>query len=136
MNDDGVCIVLYDDEKRFLLQHRDDGIYLAPDMWAFFGGGLEQGETPEQCVVRECFEEINYQLKNPKLVLKSRYSLHDAEGKFRKGVIYVFVEKCVDKSGLKLQEGQGWGWFSFKEAENLDVWYKTRQILKKIKASV
>lgn len=136
MNEDGVCIVLYDDQKRFLLQHRDDSIDFAPGLWAFFGGGLEKDETPEHCVVRECFEELNYVLKNPDHVLKSKYAMHDAKGKFRKGTLYVFMEKCTDKSCLKLQEGQDWGWFSFEETEKLNLWYKTKGVLKKIRMMV
>jgi 8-oxo-dGTP pyrophosphatase MutT (NUDIX family) len=43
---------------------RDDipGI-LYPGHWGFFGGHIESGETPEQAVVREVYEEISYSIE-------------------------------------------------------------------------
>ncbi len=57
--------ILYRDDK-FLMQLRDDiqGI-LYPGQWGLFGGHLESGETPEQGVIREVLEEINYTLIHP-----------------------------------------------------------------------
>ncbi len=31
--------------------------------WTFPGGGLEEGETPAQCAVREMFEETGYRVE-------------------------------------------------------------------------
>jgi 8-oxo-dGTP pyrophosphatase MutT (NUDIX family) len=45
---------------RFLLQHRDNipGIF-HPGHWGLFGGSIDIGETPKQCLVRELVEELN-----------------------------------------------------------------------------
>lgn len=52
--------ILYQDSQ-FLLQLRDDLPDIAyPGQWAFFGGHLESGESPEQAVQRELQEEIGY----------------------------------------------------------------------------
>lgn len=32
-------------------------------LWAFPGGGIEEGETPEQAAVRETFEEVDLEVK-------------------------------------------------------------------------
>ncbi len=45
----------------FLMQLRDDNPQiLYPGHWAFFGGHLDPGETPDQGIVRELQEEIDY----------------------------------------------------------------------------
>lgn len=54
--------ILYRDNK-FLMQLRDNIPNIPyPGYWAFFGGHIEPGETPEVAVRREIIEEINYTL--------------------------------------------------------------------------
>lgn len=56
-----VAIAILIRHDQFLLQLRDNiPTILYPGCWAFFGGHLEPGETPEVGVRRELKEEINY----------------------------------------------------------------------------
>ncbi|WP_204137885.1 NUDIX domain-containing protein [Halomicronema sp. CCY15110] len=56
-----VAIALLMHEGQFLLQLRDNiPTIVYPGHWAFFGGHIEPGETPEEGVWRELKEEINY----------------------------------------------------------------------------
>ena len=81
-------ILLYDKDKKLLLQHRDDDSPMLPGYWALFGGGIEKEETPEEAVRRETMEELNYSLKNPKLVIKQNFQIEDYNG-----VQYVYMEE-------------------------------------------
>ncbi|MDA0267042.1 MAG: NUDIX hydrolase [Cyanobacteria bacterium] len=57
-----VAIALLFQDNQFLLQLRDDiPTIIYPGCWAFFGGHLDPGETPEIAVWRELEEEIGYQ---------------------------------------------------------------------------
>ena len=48
-------------QGKFLLQLRDNIPEIVyPGYWTLFGGHLEPGETPEDALKREIFEEINY----------------------------------------------------------------------------
>jgi 8-oxo-dGTP diphosphatase len=47
---------------RVLLTRRAEGQHLA-GLWEFPGGKLEQGESPEQALVRECREECGIEIK-------------------------------------------------------------------------
>jgi len=46
---------------RVLLTQRPEGTHLA-GLWEFPGGKLEAGESPRQCVRRECLEECGLEL--------------------------------------------------------------------------
>lgn len=113
---DVAIVVLYDAQRRILLQHRDARAPIYPECWSFFGGGIESGETPLQAVIRETWEEIHYTLRAPVLFMETAYA--DAACGHR-GRRYCYHEACTDKSGLRLGEGQAMGWSGFSEIERL-----------------
>lgn len=123
-------IILFDDEKRILLQHRSEDAERLPGYWGFFGGGIENNETSEQAVRRESFEELNYVPQNPKLLMVQNFQYigHNVTK-------YVFLEdeKNIDKTSLRLQEGQGWGWFKILETKGLKMVEHDREVLEYIK---
>jgi 8-oxo-dGTP diphosphatase len=98
-------LILYDHERRILLQHRTEDAPIFPNHWAFFGGGLEEGESPEQAVKREGLEELGYAVTAATLLAVQRF-VHNGHEYIK----HVFVEK-YDGSALTLGEGQGMGWF-------------------------
>ena len=57
--------LLFDRFNRLLIYLRDDKPEIPfPNHWDFFGGHLEEGETPEEALVREVKEEIGVDLKH------------------------------------------------------------------------
>ena len=57
-----VACALIDADNRVLLAQRPVGKSLA-GLWEFPGGKLEQGETPEQALIRELSEELSITVK-------------------------------------------------------------------------
>ncbi len=131
MRRDIVLLVLFDQEGRFLLQHRDETAPTYGGYWGFFGGGVEEGETPEKAIQREAFEELRYFPANlsPKLVI----TYHD-EKLDRHGTKFYFSEICLCKDPLELHEGQGMGWFFISELANLKITPSNQSILEKLAA--
>ncbi|MBM3262778.1 MAG: NUDIX domain-containing protein [candidate division Zixibacteria bacterium] len=43
----------------------DDPRIVFPNVWSLIGGHAEEGETPEQTLVREVEEEIGFRVENP-----------------------------------------------------------------------
>jgi 8-oxo-dGTP pyrophosphatase MutT (NUDIX family) len=106
-------ILLYNKDKEILLQHRAETAQRNPGFWAFFGGGIEKGETPLETVVRETFEELGYHLKNPKLML-----VQTPPGA---RTMHVFMEQYDSSQKLVLNEGQDMKWISLPYPKDLKI---------------
>ena len=65
-------LILYTLTGHILLQHRTDDALRLPGYWAFFGGGIEQGENATEALKREIREELSYLVQNPKFVLAQK----------------------------------------------------------------
>jgi len=59
----GAFAIIFDPEGRVLLCHRRD-----MDAWNLPGGGLEPGELPNECVIREVCEETGLVVEIDRLV--------------------------------------------------------------------
>ena len=109
-----VYILLYDEDKRILIQHRSSDAPTSPNKWGFFGGAIEKNEAPYEAVNREAFEELGIKLSQPKLILKENFVNN---GKNKTG--FYFIDKIKDKSKIIMKEGQGMKWILPSEANNL-----------------
>lgn len=121
------AIILYDKNKKILLQHRSDDAPTEAGKWGFFGGRIEEKETPLECVKRECEEELGYKLKNPKLVHEK------VIGNSEK---HIFIEEYDPSKNLNLKEGKDMRWFSFEDVKNLDIVPFAGEIIEKIKETI
>ena len=121
-------IILYDQDKKILLQHRAEDAKRLPGYWAFFGGSIEAGETPEQAVKREALEELNYELSSPRMMLKQNFFWKDENNEK-----HVFVEKYDPNKKITLGEGQNLGWFHLSELDGLKIVDHDIEVLKYIK---
>ena len=61
-----VAAALVDAEGRILLQQRAPGRAMA-GLWEFPGGKVEEGETPEDALVRELAEELGIEVEDSSL---------------------------------------------------------------------
>ena len=112
---DVALLILYTSTGQILLQHRTPDAFRLPNHWAFFGGGIEQGESPKEALVREALEELSYPVQNPYFLLAQK--VRDGEDENTK---YVFVEHYQDQP-LHLGEGQAMGWFSPDATQELKM---------------
>lgn len=117
-------IVLFK-ENKILLQLRTDDAPTYPSKWSFFGGGIEEGETPIEAVKRECFEELCYKLENPELIITEQIS--------NKGTVYLFMEKYNPEQKLEQKEGKDMAWFTINEAIKLDFSPELKPLINRIR---
>lgn len=120
-------LILYNSIGQILLQHRSNDAFRLPNFWAFFGGGIEQGESPTDALEREMLEELSYQVQRPHFLLAQ--TIRDEDDESTK---YVFVEQYQDQP-LQLGEGQAMGWFSPDETHELKMIEHDRAVVKEMR---
>ncbi len=106
----------------FLRDNKDDIPY--PNCWDILGGHVENGETPDQCIVREMQEEIGLDIGTPQLFRK--YTMNDR-------VEYTYWQPfTLDIGDIQLNEGQALRWFTENEIRNMkeaDLAFGFRDVL-------
>jgi 8-oxo-dGTP diphosphatase len=96
--------LIFDRDGKLLIYLRDDKPDIPfPNHWDFFGGHLEDGETPEQALEREVKEEIGVQLIGWKFFRRYPCLEGDAYPNI-KFIYYARIEALP--SELTLYEGQ------------------------------
>ena len=66
-------VILKNTSGQTLILQRGTTAPWMPNKWALPGGGIEQNESPEEAVVRECKEEISLTPKNINFLEKINY---------------------------------------------------------------
>ena len=80
-------------DKVALIRHKDGGVIIP-------GGGVEDGETLRQAVVREAMEETGYRVEPIKILSKNFYIVHlEHDGKKfeSKRIEYFYLCKPLEK---------------------------------------
>lgn len=105
-----VVVVLPNVGRRVLMQLRDDIPEIPfPNMWGFFGGTIESGESPYEAGKREIHEEIGLQEDNL-LYLGANFVPEVGHTSHA-----FFCPLLVPLSNLKLDEGQDMALLSLEE---------------------
>jgi len=111
-----VSIVVFYDKDKILLQDRK-GISKYGEEFGFFGGHIEEGETPEQALKREIEEELTFQLDNFKFFKKYGPKIYSDSP--HEVTHFVFLAKIPRLSLFNQKEGDDMGLFTLDEAKKL-----------------
>lgn len=120
-------IIFYDKKGRILLQDHH-GISKHGVEWGYFGGKIEQGETPEEAVVRETKEELTFNLQNHQFigVVTSADSVYGTIER------HVFISPLPPLRQLHQKEGKGMQLFTLEEAKKLKSVFGDDKVVEKL----
>ena len=107
------AIILENDKGEFLLALRDNKSWIPfPNHWDLIGGHVEEGETPEEALIREVKEELDIELTD--------YSFYKEflclEGDAFENIKYIYTGKInIPIEEITLYEGQKAQYFTKEE---------------------
>jgi len=117
----GVGVMIRNDKGEFLLGLRTENARNEPGKWTFPGGGIEFGETLEQCAAREAKEEAGIEVEAVKLL---KVINHFPPGEKQHWVNPIFEARLVSGSPKVMEPHKisKWAWFSLEKLpENITV---------------
>jgi 8-oxo-dGTP diphosphatase len=106
-------IILENDKGEFLLALRDNKSWIPfPNHWDLIGGHVEEGETPEEALIREFREELGLDLKDHQFYKEFECS----EGDAYENIKYIYTGKInLPIEEITLYEGQYARYFTKEE---------------------
>ncbi len=120
-------IILENNKGEILLYLRDNKPDIPfPHHWDLFGGYIEEGETPEEALIREVKEELNFDLKDYKFFKKYEC----LKGDVNQNEKYVYVGRInlpIEK--ITLSEGERLQFFSKEKIPNVKFANILREIV-------
>ena len=89
-----------------------------PPPWGFFGGGIEEGETPLEAVIRETKEELDIDVVENDLIFLGTFTHLFGEDMVERNLFLYRTEQEV----FTVLEGAGGYWMDYEMAEKyLDI---------------
>jgi len=111
-------IVFYDLKGNILLQDRKN-ISKSGELYGMFGGGIEEGETPEETIKRELNEELGIdtlELINFRFFKRFKMYIEEKDMELEREV---FASEIPNLNNLKINEGE-LALIKFEEISNLN----------------
>jgi len=107
-----ICAIIEENERILVIQ-RSENMKL-PCKWEFPGGKIEEGETEEECILREIKEELNIEIKLAKRLAPTKHSYPSFSI-----LLVPFIAKYIGGE-LKLAEHKTYIWLRKEELPKLD----------------
>ncbi len=118
-----VIAVIKNSAHKYLLVRRNINDDIFPGKWQNLGGKMEIGESVEQTLIREIYEEVGIKITSdtPVKYLHSYSWQKDSNDIYRLGLIFL-VDIDNNKTKVKLSpELMDYGWFDIEEIDALDT---------------
>ena len=93
-------------------------------LWEFPGGKIENGETGEECIVRECQEELG-------ITIQVERELTDITYEYPDRIVHLHFYLCeIAEGNLKKKEHNAFAWIILEDIEQYEFCPADREMLK------
>jgi ADP-ribose pyrophosphatase len=107
---EGVYGIILNSDKEIALVKTNKGYFLP-------GGGIENIETHEECLQRECSEEIGYNIAIGEYLGKlANYIVSFKNKEYLKVVGYIYIAQLLDANLLKIEKDHELIWLPIEQA--------------------
>ncbi len=125
----GIKALIVCDHKILLFLRDDKPECSYPLHWQIVGGGIEDGEGPEEALIREVREETSYKIKNYSFLEKVKGSRGEDVYRF----LIKVNKKDVGKFKIGSEEGLEVKFFSYEELSGLKLTPGTKNYIEERK---
>jgi len=112
-----LCYIQHNNKTLMLYRNKKENDY-HEGKWNGLGGKLEQGETPEECAIREAYEESGLIIKNPQMKGIITFPMFDGKDDW-----YVFLFLFNGFEGKLIDSPEGTlKWVETEKLTDLNLW--------------
>ncbi|MEE9429624.1 MAG: 8-oxo-dGTP diphosphatase [Melioribacteraceae bacterium] len=112
-----LCYIIDGDKTLMLYRNKKENDY-HEGKWNGLGGKLEQGETPEECAIREVYEESGFVVSEPEMKGLITFPMFDGVDDW---YVWAFVFKKFKGKQIDSPEGT-LEWIENKKLTELNLW--------------
>jgi mutator protein MutT len=128
----GVGALIYNEEGKFFMALRGPKAKNERGKWEIPGGSVEFGETFEQAIIREVFEEYGIKIRVKELLQICDHIIPDEHQHWVSPTYICDIIEGIPKI-MEVEKCSAMGWFSIEEAEKLPLSIVTRSDIVKLK---
>tara|TARA_X000000368_G_scaffold405475_1_gene382634 strand:- start:504 stop:962 length:459 start_codon:yes stop_codon:yes gene_type:complete len=104
--------------KTLMLHRNKKDLDIHKDKWNGLGGKIEQGESPDECIIREVKEESGYDIFKP--VLKGFITFPQFD-KINDWLVFIYI--CKEYKGEMIESNEGTlKWIRNDDLLSLNLW--------------